>query len=62
MDIRTLVNIYLDNTNALIIEKSGGRYEIQTPEDSYIYDDFISMMTDIYYTINVWIEEGYING
>ncbi len=54
MSNNKLLEIYLDNCNAIYSRTGDGLHVISTPEDDYFYSTFEDMISDIKYTLTQW--------
>lgn len=54
MSNNKLLEIYLDNCNAIYRRTGDGLHVIETPEDTFYYSSYEEMIKDIQYTILQW--------
>ena len=54
MSNNKLLELYLDNCNAMYKKTGDGLHVISTPEDDYFYSTFDEMISDIKYTVSQW--------
>lgn len=54
MSNNKLLEIYLNNCNAIYRRTGDGLHAIETPEDTFYYSSYEEMIKDIQYTILQW--------
>lgn len=57
MSNNKLLELYLNNCNAMYYRTGDGLHVISTPEDDYFYSTFADMIADIKYTVEQWKKE-----
>lgn len=54
MSNNKLLELYLDNCNAIYRRTGAGVHVIETPEDTFFYSSYEEMIKDIKYTLSQW--------